>query len=634
MQSLWESIFLSPRDEMSLQHYWVASISFLAVCSRYCSKPRSLLFHPLEVLEIPLSTGVVGETKVDINTSTTIIISCGIVQLSSEHMDLATSRVPPASCRLPIELLQRMYQPLSPIDFDAARHTCRLWLFASLDKTLLTSQLVSGGWQAAGQQDLQEASDYLRRKSCSNIGNAALEAGSTTEWILSQRLKTETRLLPEWRCTEPSTSYDGSKVSGRNIDVHANKFPTTAPSGPSSSNPLANFTVSGCSKFVLLAQDHVVFIYSLANFKAGMTPLTSIIFHRRIVNVSMDTSCGRYAVAILLEGRIGMCCEVAIGERNLPSINRVRPSMSLSDFKNIDVRTPSRPGRATRRQDQGDCASPSTAGSQVRSPRAPSYRRRHHTLRRSDNITFRRGSSLTLTDSNFHNGRGVEFNPPIPNISVNQFFPQEFIDGHANDSSPSHCPPNNMDPITGMSVSTELGARKMYKNLCSIQDPPTSVAICPQRQCVAFGCKTGVELHWIDALRGSPLSRYFDLRLMGLFKLTRTGLGGFLSLLLVTICISFLRGTGSRECPTLSSDSFQVLLDQRTWSTPITTVLGRSVMGISCSLIPRMGMSTSEATSQEVLRSCEEKSSASHQVGARQVNHQTVMPPGMRCGGE
>lgn len=35
----------------------------------------------------------------------------------------------------------------------------------------------------------------------------------------------------------------------------------------------------------------------------------------------------------------------------------------------------------------------------------------------------------------------------------------------------------------------------VYRNLCSDDDPPRSVAICPQRRCVAFGCHGGIELH-------------------------------------------------------------------------------------------------------------------------------------------
>ncbi|RAL62952.1 hypothetical protein DID88_004041 [Monilinia fructigena] len=37
------------------------------------------------------------------------------------------------------------------------------------------------------------------------------------------------------------------------------------------------------------------------------------------------------------------------------------------------------------------------------------------------------------------------------------------------------------------------------------------VAICPQRRCVAFGCSAGIELHWVDALTGQDLNRWFPL---------------------------------------------------------------------------------------------------------------------------
>ena len=37
----------------------------------------------------------------------------------------------------------------------------------------------------------------------------------------------------------------------------------------------------------------------------------------------------------------------------------------------------------------------------------------------------------------------------------------------------------------------------VYKDVCTFKDQPYSVAISPSRQCVAFGCQTGVELYWV-----------------------------------------------------------------------------------------------------------------------------------------
>ncbi|RPA95838.1 hypothetical protein L873DRAFT_1792063 [Choiromyces venosus 120613-1] len=57
----------------------------------------------------------------------------------------------------------------------------------------------------------------------------------------------------------------------------------------------------------------------------------------------------------------------------------------------------------------------------------------------------------------------------------------------------------------------EQEAKSTYRNICSEEDLPRSVAICPQRRCVAFGCHGGIELHWVDALTGQDLNRWFPL---------------------------------------------------------------------------------------------------------------------------
>lgn len=39
--------------------------------------------------------------------------------------------------------------------------------------------------------------------------------------------------------------------------------------------------------------------------------------------------------------------------------------------------------------------------------------------------------------------------------------------------------------------------RIVYRNLCTSEDPPISVAISPVRQCIAFGSRGGIELYWV-----------------------------------------------------------------------------------------------------------------------------------------
>lgn len=50
----------------------------------------------------------------------------------------------------------------------------------------------------------------------------------------------------------------------------------------------------------------------------------------------------------------------------------------------------------------------------------------------------------------------------------------------------------------------------LHQDLCSANDPPISLAIWPQRHCIAFGNSTGIELRWVDAVSGENMIRLFD----------------------------------------------------------------------------------------------------------------------------
>ena len=62
-----------------------------------------------------------------------------------------------------------------------------------------------------------------------------------------------------------------------------------------------------------------------------------------------------------------------------------------------------------------------------------------------------------------------------------------------------------------LGIPIETRATAIYTDLGSMDDQPRSVAICPNRKCVAYGCRMGIELHWIDALTGGDLNRWFPL---------------------------------------------------------------------------------------------------------------------------
>lgn len=53
--------------------------------------------------------------------------------------------------------------------------------------------------------------------------------------------------------------------------------------------------------------------------------------------------------------------------------------------------------------------------------------------------------------------------------------------------------------------------QRLYRNVCWHGDPPISVAVSPNGQCIAFGSAKGVELYWVDISTGLDVNRFFSL---------------------------------------------------------------------------------------------------------------------------
>lgn len=62
--------------------------------------------------------------------------------------------LPAASSRLPYEIIQYIYTFLHPRDFDAARHACRSWMLASMNRFLLTEMHRRGGHWSSMEQEM------------------------------------------------------------------------------------------------------------------------------------------------------------------------------------------------------------------------------------------------------------------------------------------------------------------------------------------------------------------------------------------------------------------------------------------------------------------------------------------------
>ncbi|KAK0100231.1 hypothetical protein ONS95_008195 [Cadophora gregata] len=328
----------------------------------------------------------------------------------------------PAASRVPTEILQQIYERLGPVDFNSARHTCRLWFISSLNYQLLSTMLRRIGY----------SDGVIRNKSNVPSGFRTL----SPEWVMSKRLARECALGPDVsRLSEnQSALFEVSTVDFTEIEVH---YP-----GPDLASTI--FTVSGCGRFLMAANGCVVFIYELnRSQKSGgaavhpglLRPITSVVCPRRVLTCSMDTSSQRYAIAILLDGRMGLVCDITI----------LNPSS-----------VPSSPLKSA------------------------SEEPRHFSHRDSDPTLL-----YSSTPCNKFSSQDIQCTTGTQ---------------------------QNLDRFPGhSSMPLEEGPRSLYRNLCSEDDPPRSVAICPQRRCVAFGCSSGLELHWVDALTGQDLNRWFPL---------------------------------------------------------------------------------------------------------------------------
>jgi len=380
-----------------------------------------------------------------------------------------------AAQRSPTELLHLIYADLEPVDFNAARRVCRGWMMAGLEGGLLEEMLRKGGWWAGLLADREVRREGRR-------GSVGVE----WEWVMSKRLSTECALGRGWTgCgfsdgeestdavmleTEGGTARPGIKLTAR---TDFSELASAVTSGEQDS--ALQFTVSLCGKFLLVAEGCVIYVYQLCETdRRGSTPtfthggsleyFTSIVCPKKVLAVSMDTSSRRFAVATLLNDRTGMVCDLdpsRLTVRN-DEIQRQRKSIWGPELSKMDASPSPEPSNSN------PTTQPPTPGD-------------------ANNVQFQSYPVFEHPQVN-HVAYHVA---PLP---LNTPVPQSIISTSALSNRPA-----------------PLNPRSIYRSLCSLTDPPLSVAICPQRRCVAFGCSSGIELHWVDALTGQDLNRWFPL---------------------------------------------------------------------------------------------------------------------------
>ncbi|KAL6872880.1 hypothetical protein J3F83DRAFT_731258 [Trichoderma novae-zelandiae] len=275
------------------------------------------------------------------------------------------------------------------------------------------------------------------------------------EAIMSKWLARECSLLGEQQHQQQRPAF---------VEVGHTDFSAAVPGCmPGDLHGAMSFTVSLCGKFLMAVHGRVVYIYELNHVcfperllwalpirrRQGMPlgllrPVTRIVCPRRVISCSMDTSAERYSVAFLMEGRVGMVCDI-MAERTGTS-------------------SPSTP-----QTDEGPVA------------------------------------GEFGTDASFASTSAIASSSTSASASASASASSSA--SAASSSTPCVC----QDQLPCLPVPLEEGPRSVYRNICHPDDPPRSVAICPQRKCVAFGCSAGIELHWVDAMTGQDLSRWFPL---------------------------------------------------------------------------------------------------------------------------
>ena len=419
----------------------------------------------------------------------------------SAGITLARPIVLPAVYRMPVELIEKVYACLAPIDLNSARHTCRAWMIGSLEERLLTRLLKEGGWWRAAMADMNLHEELKGQRTPESINE---------EWLLSKRLATECSLRPDWTGNGlPEELMSTSQRESNNKSViltSETDFSDLSTGyyafriGKSQHGSAVQFTVSVCSKFLLVIEGCLIYVYSLRDSTRNshvhgghLAHVTTVICPHRVLAVSMDTSSQRFAVAALLEGRVGLVCDI---HENSPSSSRRRSTPQISS-------------KLTREHRTSYCSS-------VYSDE-PLFA---ETLSPYEHPTFRAKSgdfalARAIGEAGLPEVHGAR-NSCTSWLVDDTFVAPEPEPCRGSTTREDDVPPKIGTRPLGSSTDTgytslEPGVRSIYRNLCSDEDPPRSVAICPQRRCVAFGCSAGIELHWIDALTGQDLNRWFPL---------------------------------------------------------------------------------------------------------------------------
>lgn len=315
---------------------------------------------------------------------------------------------------------------------------------------------------------LENELNCTHRECGDELSHDCLTGEVNYEWLMSKRLATESRLSLSW----PGSGFNpaqGHSQSAFTLLQQVN-FGALNPTQTCERSELSThntFSVSAYGAFVIACSGSNILVYSPRQSRDSLQLNVRIDSGARVLAVSMDTSSGRTTLAALLDDRIGMAWELGhfLG---MESVHSKRG-------ENMDLGM-----RAEVRSSDSVHSTLSTT------------RISHDALGISSRTLSKpeRSAELTKATSGFQR-------TSLCNLGSAQHPPLHVV--HDEDRL----------PVSLSSVSPTPSA--IYTNIGTTGDEPRTVAVCPERKCVAFGCGTGIELHWIDMLTGSSLNRWFPI---------------------------------------------------------------------------------------------------------------------------
>lgn len=226
---------------------------------------------------------------------------------------------------------------------------------------------------------------------------------------------------------------------------------------------------STCGKYLTLACGFDIYTYQIEGLSLSLISKTSC--EKRVLAVTIDAGSNKFVIAALLEGRIGLYVDLC---GVIESKTECDPWESAGVLNNTSPTT-------SPIMDFGDTEQP-----------------------RSNEVIAGDFDELSVNAASF--GETTFLHQSVE-IVTQRTWAEYFHAGCARVRGLRHLPrsDNGVWPNTlnfnerrrGKQAEARPLPQIVYRNICFDDDPAISIAISPTRQCVAFGCKSGVELYWV-----------------------------------------------------------------------------------------------------------------------------------------